>query len=114
MVDDFGVKYKCSKDARHLMNVLKQHYDVTEDWTGARYIGITLDWDYKKQQVHLSMPGYVKQALRQFNYSAPATRQYSPFPYTPIKYGAKTQYANEPPSSPLLDKSGKHFIQQVC
>ena len=43
VVDDFGVKYERSKDARHLMNVLKQHYDVTEDWTGARYIGITLD-----------------------------------------------------------------------
>ena len=114
MVDDFGVKYERSKDARHLMNVLKQHYDVTEDWTGARYIGITLDWDYKKQQVHLSMPGYVKQALRQFDHSRPAKRQDSPFPHTPIKYGAQTQYAKELPSSPLLDKSGKHFIQQVC
>ena len=58
VVDDFDVKYERSKGARHLMNVLKQLYNVTEDWAGNRYIRITLNWDYNKRQVHLSMPDY--------------------------------------------------------
>jgi hypothetical protein len=36
------------------------------NWTGKRYIRITLDWDYNKRHVHLSMPNYVQKALKQF------------------------------------------------
>jgi len=43
----------------------------------------------------------------------PTRRQDSPYPYTPPKYGAKVQYANNGDDSPLLDKNGKRFIQQV-
>ena len=114
VVDDFGVKYERKRDVDHLMRVLKQHYDVKEDWTGSRYIGITLDWDYKKRQVHLSMPGYVKKALLQFNHAVPAKRQDSPFPHTPPNYGAKVQYAKQRSTAEPLDKKGKRFIQQVC
>jgi hypothetical protein len=45
VVDDFGVKYKGKEHAQHLKNTLKEHYKLTCDWTGTRYIGITLDWD---------------------------------------------------------------------
>ena len=48
VVDDFGVKYERKWDAEHLMKTLKKYYPVSEDWKGNRYIGITLDWDYKK------------------------------------------------------------------
>jgi hypothetical protein len=63
VVDDFGVKYTRKEDVTHLQNVIEQNYTVTADWTGNRYIGITLDWDYKRRRVHLSMPNYVKKAL---------------------------------------------------
>ena len=59
VVDDFGVKYVGEEHAQHLKSVLEEHYKVTTDWTGSRYIGLTLDWDYVRGQVHLSMPGYV-------------------------------------------------------
>ena len=114
VVDDFGVKYEQKKDAEHLMKTLKKHYTVSEDWTGKRYIGITLDWDYEKQQVHLTMPGYVKKALKQFQHETPQKRQDSPFPYTEPTYGAKKQYATNESTAPALDKKGKRFIQQVC
>jgi len=42
------------------------------------YIGLTVDWDYKMGKVHLSMPGYVTKALRQFNHEPPKRRQDSP------------------------------------
>jgi hypothetical protein len=114
VVDDFGCKYVGKEHALHLQSVLKQFYPVTTEWDGTRYIGITLDWDYEKRQVHLSMPNYAKKALKQFNHPTPSKPQNSPFPHTPIKYGAKQQYATEASSSPSLDKKDKRFIQQVC
>jgi len=41
-------------------------------------------------------------------------KQNQPFPHTPIKYGAKKQYAKEPKQSPPLDARNKKFIQKVC
>ena len=47
VVDDFGVKYTNKDDVQHLQQVLEEHNKITMDWDGRRYIGITLDWDYK-------------------------------------------------------------------
>ena len=91
VVDDFGVKYEGKEHADHLMAVLKEHYTVTEDWGGTKYIGITLDWDYEGRKVHLSLPGYNTKALKRFNHEPPSKRQDSPYPHTPPKYGAKLQ-----------------------
>ncbi len=63
VVDDFGVKYIGNEHVMHLINTLKEHYKVEEDWEGQRYQGITLDWDNKNHEVHLSMPEYVGHAL---------------------------------------------------
>ena len=64
VVDDFGVKYNGREHAEHLLKVLRQHYEaVTDDWTGGRYLGIFLDWDYNGKKVHLTMPGYIEKAL---------------------------------------------------
>ena len=114
VVDDFGIKYVGDEHPQHLLKVLQEHYTVTTDWKGARYIGITLDWDYNKRRVHLSMPGYVKKALSQFQHPKPQTPQHAPFPAMPINYGARTQYATTPTTAMLLDPKGKKFIQQVC
>ena len=92
VVDDFGVKYVGKEHALHFKATLEANYDVTTEWDGKRYIGITLDWDYKRQQVHLLMPGYIAKAL-QFLQHVVRTKQNQPFPSAPIQYGAKTQYA---------------------
>jgi hypothetical protein len=114
VVDDFGVKYVGKEHALHLKSVLESYYPLSTDWTGNRYIGIRLDWDYNNRKVHLSMPGYKAKALKQFQHTPPSEPQHSPFPTKPIKYGAKKQYATPPSTAPLLDKKGKKFIQQVC
>eukprot|EP00804_Cyclotella_cryptica_P005371 CCRYP_017428-RA/>CCRYP_017428-RA protein AED:0.30 eAED:0.30 QI:0/0/0/1/1/1/2/0/492 len=114
VVDDFRIKYTSQEHVNHLLAILKEHYTVTTDWTGTHYIGITLNWDYAKRQVHLSMPGYVAKALKPFDHPKPTTPQHSPFPSTPIKYGTKKQYATLKSTSPPLNKANKHFIQQIC
>eukprot|EP00804_Cyclotella_cryptica_P002421 CCRYP_004115-RA/>CCRYP_004115-RA protein AED:0.38 eAED:0.38 QI:0/0/0/1/0/0/2/0/346 len=73
VVDNFGIKYTGREHTNHLLAIVQEHYMVTADWTGIRYIGITLDWDCAKRQVHLSMPCHVAKALKQFHHPKPAT-----------------------------------------
>ena len=113
VVNDFGVKYAGKEHATHLISILKQHYEISEDWTGSKYIGITFDWDYCKQRVHLSMPGYIAKALQHFGHEWPCRPQNSPHPHVAPIYGAKAQYVEmDIPSAPL-DKEGQKFIHAI-
>ena len=53
-VDDFGIKYFCQDDADHLLNALREHYDISVDWKGANYCGLTLDWNDEQGFVDVS------------------------------------------------------------
>jgi hypothetical protein len=77
-VDDFGVKYFSKDDAQHLINAIKAHYELTVDWTGSLYCGLTLDWNYANGHVDVSMPTYVDRALKKFNHPAPSQKQHAP------------------------------------
>ena len=68
IVDDFVLKYSGKKHAKNLINILKKHYNVAEDWEGKNYGGITLYCYYTKLQVHLSMPECVKDSLIRFQH----------------------------------------------
>ena len=54
-VDDFRIKYVGKDHAQHLLNVLKEFYEIEEDWAGSFYCGITLDWLCDQQYVDISM-----------------------------------------------------------
>jgi hypothetical protein len=47
VVDDFGVKYVAREHAEHLMACIRKNYNISSDWNGGAYCGLTLDWDYK-------------------------------------------------------------------
>jgi hypothetical protein len=70
VVDDFGVKYIGREHAEHLMACIRKNYNISSDWNGSAYCGLTLDWDYKKCTVDLSMPGYIKAALHKYKHPA--------------------------------------------
>ncbi len=112
-MDNFGVKYFGEEHTLHLKNTIEKHYKLTCDWAGTQYIGITLDWDYKKRQMHLSMPNYLQKALKQFQHIA-GKLQHSLYLSIPIQYGAKKQYTIQESTAPLLDDKAKCFIQHVC
>ena len=82
------MKYIGEEHTQHVKNALEEHYKLTCDWTGKRCIGLTLDWDYNKHQVHLSMPNYLQKALKQFQHKA-GKLQHVPYHSAPIQYGAK-------------------------
>ena len=86
VVDDFGVNYVGKKHAIHLKNTIEDNYTVTIEWDGRRYISITLDWDYKRRKVHLSMPNYVIKSLKKFNHKL-QKKQHQPYQSEPIIYG---------------------------
>ena len=52
VVNNFGIKYTQKADADHLIKYLREDYEITEDWTGEKYLGLTLKWDYVNINVY--------------------------------------------------------------
>ena len=67
-VDYFGVKFEGIQHAKHLKELLKNHYEVAVDWKGRLFYGITLDWNYNLQHFDLSVPGYVQRKLTKYQH----------------------------------------------
>ena len=55
IVDNFDVEYVGERHSQNLSNVIKEHYDITENWKGDLYAGINLTWDYVKRTCRLTM-----------------------------------------------------------
>jgi hypothetical protein len=113
VVDDFGVKYERKADALHLQQCLKALYEVTTDWTGELYLGITLAWDYTRRFVELSMPGYIDKALQRFGIETPSRLVHAPHTWSTPIYGQKTQLTSPPDSSPDLGPTERTRLQEV-
>ena len=67
--------YLGEEHAKHLLSIIQQNYKCKAEWDGSRYLGLTLDWDYQKREVHVSMPGHVHEALQRFQWRAPSKPQ---------------------------------------
>ena len=74
------------------------------------YIVISLKWDYSKQTVDLSMPGYVTAALQRVRHQLKNTRQSSPHHHVPPTYGARVNFAEPEDDTPLLPEERLKFI----
>ncbi len=107
-VDDFGIKYIGTENLQHLYDALQtETYEIVEDWEGNLYCGITLEWNYTKQYVHLSMAAYVTKQLTQYGHIPPLKPQHCPYAPNPINYGKDNQPPSPIDNSPLLDNAGK-------
>jgi hypothetical protein len=113
MVDDFGIEYESKTNAEQLMHMLKKLYAVSKDWTGTRYCGLTIDWDYSNCTVDISIPGYIECTLQCFQHPPPTWPQHLPHEWQKPTYGAKTQYAPEPNASPAHDAKDTKHVQEV-
>jgi hypothetical protein len=112
-VDDVGVKYVGREHAEHLMTCIKKSYEISSDWKGSAYCGLTLEWDYKNRTVDLSMPGYIKAALHKYQHPAPTRPEHAPHKWNPPVYGAKTQYVEDDNNSPALSAKNVTKLQQL-
>ena len=113
-VDDFGVKYFDKRDVHHLISTIQPKYKVTTDWTGANFLGFSLDWQYDKGFVDLSMPTYIPKLLKKLQHT-PNLPQYSPHEYIPIKYSkmGDRQYMQQPDKSPQLNAIDTKWVQSA-
>ena len=77
--------------------------------------GFTLDWNYDKGFVDISMPNYVKDALVKLQYKTRKHPQYSPHDFHAINWTRKgnQQYSTKEDTSPFLDKK-RNYICAVC
>ena len=82
------------------MTVLREHYNISSNWNGKRYLGLDLYWDYYNHKVYLPMLGYVAEALTRFRQKHPQKPQ--DLPYLNIKptYGTKAKYKEAADKSP--------------
>ena len=92
-----------------VLAVHNDNYDITEDWEGKRYLGLTFDWNYDTRSVHLSMPNYIPDALKRFKREKPKIWQGSTHQHTVPNYGAKQQFAETESNEPVLGKEAKNI-----
>jgi hypothetical protein len=114
-VDDSGIKYFNKADADHLLHTLGQHYAYTVDWTGRNFCGLTFDWNYTEEYVDVSMPGYVRDALKRLQHVPGKLPQHSPHEYLPVHYGKHdaTQYTSTLDTSTHLSPKETKHVQSV-
>ena len=116
-MDDFGVLYRSKADAKHLEAALTAHYPITTNWTGDRYIGIDLKWNYEKRELITSMKGYVKRALQEFKHPTPTKIHHDPEIFNPPDYGQKQQMEHikkSQPSMPNRSTGSKIYVESSC
>jgi hypothetical protein len=104
IVDDSVVKYVGNQHADHLLGGLLRSYELTTDWEGNFYSGMTLKWDYKNRTRDISMPGYVANVHSKFQQNMPKHPQQTPSRYGMPVYGDKTQYETQDETPPIKAK----------
>ena len=113
VVDDFGIKFVGDEHAHHLKRSLERHYDITVDWDGSKYVGISLKWDYEARTLETSVPGFVKKSLGKFQHPVPTKPQHAPAKAAPVEYGLKVQKKTPEDTSPELSPEGIKKIQDI-
>lgn len=112
VVDDFGIKYEKLADLEHLTAAIRKKYPLKVDYDAKQYVGITLDWNYDEGELICSMPGYVAQALREFEHASPPSHYKGPSKIDRPDYGVKVQYVKEDLTKQLTAEQIK-FLQRV-
>lgn len=114
IVDDFGIEYVGAEHANHLLSALRDNYTITTDWTGSKFAGIDIKWDYTKRTVRTTMYGYINNVRTRFGHPDPVKPEHSPHQHREIIYGAKEQFtSNKIDTSPPLDAAGIKWCQGV-
>jgi hypothetical protein len=113
-VDDFGICSIHEASKEHLLNTLRNKYSLSVG-NGNQYIGLTLDWDYVTRTVDLSIPGYVAEMIKKFQFVITKGAKTPYLPYESFTRGKRNQkqLANNDDSSPECSPSDKLFIQRV-
>jgi hypothetical protein len=82
IVDNCAIQYVGNAHLDHLCQVLKKHYEVSEEIDGTRFAGMTLKCNNSptnaKCSFCLSMPGYIYNVCTKYKHPIPTKHQLSP------------------------------------
>lgn len=112
VVDDFGVKYYDRAGPQHLIIALQELYILSIDWTGAKYIGLSITHDTVAHTLTIAMPGYVAKALARFNHTTHRLT-HSASVYVPPTYGSTAPQLAVADASAPLSPTAITRVQQV-
>ena len=112
-VDDFRVKYFSKDNADHLLTALHSHYKKSVDYEGMHYCGFTIEWNYKKGYVDISMPKYIPALLQKLQHPKSAKPQYAPHLWVVPAYGQHIQMATVDESKKIDNKGIRHVQSSV-
>jgi hypothetical protein len=112
VVDDFGISSRTQAGTDRLLDTLRQHYPITYDPLGRKFLGMHIRQEKSPRRLTISMPGYIQQALDRFHLKAPHKPVLTPLPYNIPNYGQKVQEPVED-NSPPASMEDKKFVQQV-
>ena len=115
VVDDFGIKSTSDSATSHLLQALRDEYQITVGPSGTKFLGFILDWDYSARKVYLSMPNYVQHALHRLQHSLPTRLQHALHQHNKLVYGQRIQFSESQDDSRevFLSASAKTLIQQI-
>jgi hypothetical protein len=104
-----GLNMKQKNNIDHLIGAIKSTHNLTKNWTGNLYCGITLDWDNENRTVDISMwmmLGYIKKKLQDYKHVMSIHVQNCPYSPAPKQYGSKAQAPLHPDQCPHLNEKG--------
>jgi hypothetical protein len=113
VVNDFGVIYVGQEHIEHLIECIKEKYELTKDWSGDLYCGIKLHWNYQRCTLSISMPGYINKLLQKYKHQLPTKPQHCPYTPAPKTYGAKAQAPLPTNISPKLSDTEIKETQRI-
>ena len=115
VVDDFGIKSTYQAATNHLLQTLRDKYQITIYPRGTKFLVFVLDWHYPARKVYFSMPNYVKHALHRLQHSLPTRLQHAPHRHNKPTYGQNIQFADQQDDTKefFLPASAKTLIQRI-
>lgn len=101
-VDDSGIKVFSEGDANHLKDAIS-------------FLGLSLEWHFKKGYVDISMPGYVEKPLQVLQHTVNGYPKFSPHEYIVVNFSTQPQhrYAMQEDNSQLLFPKETNYVQRV-
>ncbi len=100
IVNNFGVKYIGEEHTQHLLQTVQQYFKCLFEPEGERYCGLTIKWDHPVKKVHILMPLYLENALKQFQHPPPIVPQDQLHPHVKNNMGQKSNMQSPPKTPP--------------
>ena len=83
--ENFGIKYLGKDNGHHLITASQQYYELSIHWTGDKFCGLTIEWNYSSKSARISMPTYINKLLPTLQHTYTVKPQHSPHAHISIK-----------------------------